>query len=187
MDFLAVFSSAFFAATLIPGISEFVLARASIQGGTDHVVLLVVASAGNTLGSVVNWSLGRYLSHCRDHRWFPVTGAGLDRASLWFNRFGIWSLLFAWLPFVGDPLTFAAGILRVPLVIFIPVVAAGKTMRYAGPWLFAGEFPFASASAIVVLVPPCGYERRRIVPLLLLSRAEGSLGNERSLSPLGPN
>ena len=132
MDLFAVFSSAFFAATLIPGISEAVLARAMIQtGGADHITLVVVASAGNTLGSVVNWSLGRFLLHWREQRWFPTTDVALDRASRWFNRFGIWSLFFAWLPFVGDPLTFAAGVLRVPFVIFLPIVAAGKTIRYA--------------------------------------------------------
>ncbi|MBM85227.1 MAG: hypothetical protein CMM47_04310 [Rhodospirillaceae bacterium] len=131
MDLLAVFSSAFFSATLVPGISETVLARVAIDATADHFALLFFASAGNTLGSVVNWLLGRFLLHWRDHKWFPVTPVALNRASRWFNRFGVWSLLLAWLPFIGDPLTLAAGMLRVPLVIFLPVVAVGKTMRYA--------------------------------------------------------
>ena len=43
----------------------------------------------------------------------------------------MWSLLFAWLPIVGDPLTVVAGALRVPFVRFLALVAIGKAARYA--------------------------------------------------------
>jgi membrane protein YqaA with SNARE-associated domain len=130
MDGLAVFVSAFLAATLVPAASELVLAGTLHAGGGEPWMLLALASTGNTLGSVVNWLLGRFLLRWRDARWFPVKPAALDRATRWFNRFGVWSLLLAWVPVVGDPLTLVAGILRVNFWLFVTLVALGKTARY---------------------------------------------------------
>jgi len=125
-----LFLAALVAATLLPAQSELVLVglRAS---GYDAVVLVAVATAGNVLGSTINWVLGRYLLHFRDRRWFPVTPAMLDRATGWYGRWGVWSLLLAWMPVVGDPLTLVAGILRVDLRLFLPLVTLGKAARYA--------------------------------------------------------
>jgi membrane protein YqaA with SNARE-associated domain len=130
MDILAVFLSALLAATLFPAASELVLAGTLRAEGADVWALLIAASAGNTLGSVVNWLLGRFLLRWREARWFPVKPAALDRAGRWFNRFGVWTLLFAWLPVIGDPLTLVAGILRVNFWLFVVLVGFGKTVRY---------------------------------------------------------
>ena len=43
----------------------------------------------------------------------------------------MWSLLFAWLPVVGDSLTIMAGALRVNLPLFVVLVGLGKLGRYA--------------------------------------------------------
>ena len=101
-----------------------------IAGDQDPAALLLVATAGNLLGSVVNWVLGRYLSHFRNRRWFPVSERRYEQAADWFRRFGLWSLLFAWLPIVGDPLTVIAGALRVRFAWFLVLVGAGKAARY---------------------------------------------------------
>ena len=69
--------------------------------------------------------------HWQDRRWFPVSRDQLDRAGTWVSRYGVWSLLFAWLPVIGDPLTFAAGIMRVDFRLFVVLVAIGKAGRYA--------------------------------------------------------
>ena len=53
-----------------------------------------------------------------------------DRAARMFERYGLWSLLFAWVPVVGDPLTVVAGALRVPFLPFLVLVAIGKVARY---------------------------------------------------------
>lgn len=126
-----LFLSAFLAATLVPLSSEAVLAVLSGAQGLDLVTLVLVATAGNTLGAAVNWALGRYCLHWRDRRWFPIGRARLDAATGWFRRYGAWSLLLAWLPVVGDPLTFAAGLLGVRFPLFLGLVAVGKGARYA--------------------------------------------------------
>ena len=131
MDYLAVFASAFLAATILPAASEVVLVRSSAMEGANITALLAVASVGNTLGSVVSWLIGRFLLRWRERRWFPIGAAALERATAWFARFGVWSLLLAWLPIVGDPLTLVAGVLRVNFWLFVALVALGKTARYA--------------------------------------------------------
>jgi membrane protein YqaA with SNARE-associated domain len=131
MDYLAVFASAFLAATIMPAASEVVLVGSSAVEGANITALLAVASVGNTLGSVVSWLVGRFLLRWRERRWFPIGAAALERATVWFARFGVWSLLLAWLPIVGDPLTLVAGVLRVNFWLFVALVALGKTARYA--------------------------------------------------------
>lgn len=130
MDLFGLFGTAFVAATLLPMSSEAVLAALRVAGGREAWLLLAIATTGNTLGSVVNWALGRWALRWRDRGWFPVKQGELDRASAWFERWGLWSLPFAWVPVVGDPLTFVAGVLRVRFGVFVLLVALGKFGRY---------------------------------------------------------
>ena len=127
--------AAFGAATVLPFQSEVVFA-AMIHAQTAPVWLTVaVASVANTLGSVVNWLMGRFIEHWRHRRWFPVTERQLDRAQHWYARWGIWTLLLSWAPF-GDGFTVVAGIMRTPLWLFTLIVGAVKTLRYVAlVWL----------------------------------------------------
>ncbi|MBE1707075.1 MULTISPECIES: YqaA family protein [Mesorhizobium] len=127
----ALFISAFLAATVLPVSSEAVLAGMIVSGCGDPALLLTVATIGNTLGSLVNWVLGRGIDGLRNRRWFPVTADRYEQACRTFRRFGEWTLLFAWLPVVGDALTLAAGAARVNLAVFVALVATGKAARYA--------------------------------------------------------
>lgn len=126
----SLFLGAFLAATILPFSSEVMLVAALNAGNYDKWVLVAVATFGNTLGALVNWGIGRYLLHWADRRWFPFSQPQLARASEQFNRYGAWSLLFSWIPFIGDPLTFAAGVLKVRFGLFLPLVAVGKSLRY---------------------------------------------------------
>jgi membrane protein YqaA with SNARE-associated domain len=137
--YAGLFVAAFVAATMFPGQSEAVLAGLFLAGYSP-VLLLVVASAGNILGSVVNWVLGRWIEHFRDRPWFPVTPAALERAQGWYQRYGKWSLLLSWAPVIGDPLTMIAGILREPLPVFLLLVTIAKVARYIVVLLIAQAF-----------------------------------------------
>ena len=128
--YFGLFAAGFLAATLLPLSSEAVLVGLVAVGGYDVALLWLTATLGNSLGAAVNWALGRYCLRWRDHRWFPVKAPALDRAERWFRRFGVWSLVMAWLPVVGDPLTFVAGVMRVNFWLFIALVATGKGARY---------------------------------------------------------
>lgn len=125
-----VFGSSLLAATILPFSSEVVLVGALLKGYSPWLLWLF-AAAGNTFGSLINWIIGRYISHLRHRKWFPFKENNIEKAEDWFNRFGMWSLLFAWLPVAGDALTFIAGILRVKMIPFVILVAIGKGARYA--------------------------------------------------------
>ena len=125
-----LFLSAFLAATLLPGSSEALLTGLLIAERGAPLGLLLAATSGNALGSLVNWVCGRFLAAFRDRAWFPVSPRRYDQAQGWFERYGIWSLLFAWVPVVGDPLTVIAGALRVGLLPFLLLVTLGKLARY---------------------------------------------------------
>jgi membrane protein YqaA with SNARE-associated domain len=94
------------------------------------MLLLGVATAGNVLGAVVNWGLGRFLTRFVDRRWFPVIAQSLHKAQDMYARYGWPSLLLSWVPVIGDPMTIAAGLMREPLWRFLIVVTAAKGGRY---------------------------------------------------------
>jgi membrane protein YqaA with SNARE-associated domain len=128
--YLGLFLSAFSAATLLPGSSEALLAGFIAAERGSPAALIAVATAGNVAGSAVNWAIGRFLLHYRDRRMFPVSERRYAQAVRWFERFGLWSLLFAWLPIVGDPLTVIAGALKTRFMPFVVLVTIGKLARY---------------------------------------------------------
>ena len=128
--YLSLFFISFLAATILPFSSELTLAGLITTSNYDNLLLLIVASFGNVLGSVVNWVLGFYSRNLTIKKWFPFKEAQIERSSRWFNKFGKWSLLFAWVTFLGDPLTLVAGLLRVRFLDFIILVAIGKVSRY---------------------------------------------------------
>lgn len=127
--YLLLFGAAFLAATIMPFSSEVIL-YGLLRQGEPSWILIAVATSGNTLGAVVNWALGRYLLHYRDRRWFYFKTDQLEKMQHWFQKFGVWSLLFSWLPLGGDILTCVAGVMRVEFAVFLPLVAIGKALRY---------------------------------------------------------
>ena len=130
MIYLSLFAISFLAATILPFSSELTLAGLIATSNFDNLLLLIVASFGNILGSVVNWVLGFYSRNLSTKKWFPFKHKQIENSSKWFNKFGKWSLLFAWVPIIGDPLTLVAGLLRVRFLDFIILVAIGKVSRY---------------------------------------------------------
>lgn len=126
----SLFLAALLAATLIPAQSESVLGGLILLGEQPVAALVAVASLGNILGSLFNWVLGRGVEKFRDRKWFPASQKQLDRAQQHYQRFGYWSLLLAWVPVIGDPLTLVAGIMREPLWRFLLLVSIGKIGRY---------------------------------------------------------
>lgn len=128
--YLSLFLVALGAASLLPMQSEPVLVGLLLASEEPVWALVLVASIGNTLGSVINYALGRMVERFRHRRWFPASEAALDRAQGWYARWGRWSLLLSWAPLIGDPLTVVAGVMREPLWRFVLLVAMAKTGRY---------------------------------------------------------
>ena len=128
--YLALFAVSFLAATIFPAQSELVLAGMLASGTYDNVLLLLVATLGNTAGACVNWLLGRFIHSLESKRWLAIPAPKLARAEHWYRRWGKWSLLLSWAPVIGDALTVLAVISRVPLAAFIALVLVAKGGRY---------------------------------------------------------
>jgi len=129
-DLILLFASSFIAATIFPAGSEVVLATLNIAGDHDKFLLLTIATAWNVLGALVNWFIGYYLIKFKDKKWFPLKKKQLKKYSGIYQKWGVWSLLLAWLPFIGDPLTVMAGIFKTNIWLFLLLVTIGKASRY---------------------------------------------------------
>ena len=128
--YMSLFLSAFLAATILPAQSEAVLVYQLSANSDKLIALVAVATLGNVSGAVVNWGLGRFVTRYRGQRWFPVTPDRITKAERHYRKFGRFSLLLSWVPFIGDPITVVAGILREPLWSFLLLVTFAKGARY---------------------------------------------------------
>ena len=130
ISYFQLFIISFLAATILPLSSELVLSTMLLTNSFDKYLLLVVASFGNILGSSVNWYLGKKILIFKDKKWFPANERQIAKGEIYFKKYGIWSLLLAWVPIIGDPLTVVAGILRVKFFTFLLLVSISKISRY---------------------------------------------------------
>jgi membrane protein YqaA with SNARE-associated domain len=132
-----LFIVAFGAATILPFQSEIVFVALQLRGDIAIEWIVIVASIGNILGSGLNYGLGRVLERYRGRKWFPVSEAQLERARVWYLKWGVWTLLLSWAP-LGDALTVIAGVMRTNVWLFFGLVTVAKTLRYiAVAWLTA--------------------------------------------------
>jgi len=124
-----LFFSAIISSTLFPGGSEALLVYRLREGG-DAYALVAIATLGNVLGSIISYGMGLLGNEAIHKKWLRMDASKVRRAESWFSKYGQFSLLFAWLPIVGDPLCLAAGLLRSPFLWFVVLVSIGKLARY---------------------------------------------------------
>ena len=117
-------------ATIVPFGSEMYFATLLSLNKYNNFLLLMAASTGNVLGSVFNWICGYYVNYFIKKSWFPIKQNKIQKGTELFNKYGKWSLLLSWVPFIGDPITFVAGTLRYPIIPFLILVSIGKVGRY---------------------------------------------------------
>ena len=129
MVYLTLFTVAFLSATLLPLGSEALLLY-DISQNHSLLFLWSVATLGNTLGSMVNYWLGlKGEAYLEEKEYLSVEK--MDKARDFFGKYGGWTLLLSWVPIIGDPLTFIAGVLRYNFKWFTLIVAVAKGTRYA--------------------------------------------------------
>jgi len=129
LGYLGLFIASFLAATILPLSSELVLS-ALLLNDFNIALVIAVATAGNVLGSLTNYAIGYYGGFGFAQRFLKMDVESFNKAQARYQRFGLGSLLFAWVPVIGDPLTVIAGFLRVKLLWFIVLVTLGKLTRY---------------------------------------------------------
>ena len=129
LGYIGLFIAAFLAATILPLSSEVVLSTLLLNG-LSPVALVTIATLGNVLGSLANYALGYWASLKVIKKWLKISEDEFVRAEQRFRKYGLFSLCFAWVPIIGDPITVIAGILRIRLLWFVLLVTAGKLIRY---------------------------------------------------------
>ena len=128
--YIILFTSSFASSTILPGHSEITLIALITQKKYEVFYLVFFASLGNILGSVLNWYLGLYFLKFKNKKWFPFKENQINKVSKSFLKYGKWSLLLSWVPFIGDVLTLVAGMFRVPFNQFVIIVSVAKVSRY---------------------------------------------------------
>ena len=137
MVYVTLFVVAFLSATLLPLGSEALLLYDMTQ--EDPIFLLwIVATLGNTLGAMLNYWLGLKGEMYLERKKY-LSLEKMERARELFNVYGGWTLLLSWVPIIGDPLTFIAGVLRYNFKIFMLIVFLAKGIRYAVIIFLAGS------------------------------------------------
>ena len=126
----ALFLLSLLAATLLPLGSEWLLVALILQG-LPSTQVVAVATLGNVLGAFITYGIGIWGSEFFMKKLLRVDKEQTARAMEVYQRYGAVSLLFAWLPIIGDPLCIAAGILRLQPLLFLFLVFLGKIGRYA--------------------------------------------------------
>ena len=127
--YVGLFLASFLAATILPLSSEVVLGFLLLHD-FNPTLLVGVATCGNVLGAFANYVIGFWGSDFLVNKVLKISGAESVKAQQTFKKFGVLSLLFAWVPVGGDPLTFVAGVLKIHLLIFFSLVTSGKLIRY---------------------------------------------------------
>ena len=130
-----LFVSALISSTLLPGGSEALLAYQITQQPSAALELVLIATLGNGLGSLITFGMGWAIAH-----FFPLRALSKpmhQRAQAWLNRFGPWVLLLAWLPVIGDPLCLLAGWLKLNPTRALVAIFVGKFARFAVVGLLA--------------------------------------------------
>lgn len=128
--YLLLFAVSFFAATVVPFGSEWLLTAMLFQEFSPVPVVLI-ATAGNYCGGCSTYFIGIYGGPWLIEKVLGIQEEAQQRAQRFFERYGSWALLFSWVPVVGDPLCLVGGLLKVSFIRFSVLVVVGKFARYA--------------------------------------------------------
>jgi membrane protein YqaA with SNARE-associated domain len=124
---LALFFSAFLAATIVPFSSEVAFLTA-LTNDMPYLNAMFAASSGNILAIIANYWFGYWLyDKTKDKLQSSKSGQlSLDYG----HKYGYFILAFSWLPVIGDPLTLVAGVLRLNFVWFVVIAGSLRITRY---------------------------------------------------------
>jgi membrane protein YqaA with SNARE-associated domain len=128
--YTALFVISLLASSVIPLGSEWFVITL-LLAGYDTIAIVIVATLGNTLGAVTTYAVGLYGGHALAKRFLTMKSKDLNRAEKFYQRFGVWTLLFSWLPVIGDPFCAVSGFFETKLPLFTGLVLVGKLGRYA--------------------------------------------------------
>lgn len=125
-----MFLSALLAGSIIPFSSELVMTALKLAG-VSNMSLLLWGTAGNVLGSSLNYGLGRLgkLEWLEKHA--HISKEKMDKAEVFVRKYGPLMALLSWMPILGSAITVALGLLRSNFWFTLVFMTVGKAVRYA--------------------------------------------------------
>jgi len=145
--YLGLFFGSFLAATVVPFSSD-VLLLGALAGGSNPVAAVLVATAGNWLGGLSSYWLGRLGKPEQIEKWFKVSHSKLEKQRAVLNKYGSLVAFFAWLPGIGDVLAIALGFYKVDFkksALFMLIGKGARFVAWAIAFYYAKEFFYSGA------------------------------------------
>ena len=102
-----------------------------VLSGYNPWIIFTVATTGNTIGSIINYYVGKYGADFIFSRYIRVDHEKRLKMEKVYLKWGSPALFFAWVPIIGDPLTVVAGGFNLKFYLFTFWVILGKAFRYA--------------------------------------------------------
>ena len=138
LGYLGLFIGSFLAATILPFSADVLLVGMLIGGGNGWLVV-ATATAGNFLGGLTSYGVGRL------GKWEWIERLGVKPETLAkqkskVDRFGSLVALLSWVPFIGDVLAVALGFYRVPFIPSAIYMFIGKAGRFVAWYLIYSLF-----------------------------------------------
>lgn len=129
LSYFYLFVLSFLAATVIPLGSEWYLIKILLDD-SDPFLSVTTASAGNYLGALTTYYIGVYGFGFLSEKILRMNDETINKAKARYRKYGSWTLLFSWVPVIGDPLCLVGGMLGIRLKTFSLLVLTGKVLRY---------------------------------------------------------
>ena len=129
LGLFGLFLGCLLSATIIPFSSEALVSGASLLGYNVWVIV-IVASIGNTIGGMISFGMGWLCKWEWLEKYLKVDRRKLEMIRVKVSRYGYFAAFFAWLPFVGDLIAIAMGLMRMNPWISALLMFIGKLVRY---------------------------------------------------------
>ena len=128
--YITLFAGAFLAATILPFSSE-ILVTGMLDIKANPIMVGVVATLGNWLGSTTTFGLGWLGKWGWIEKWFKITPDKLEKQQAKVSKYGSFLAFFVWFPLIGDVLALALGFYKVNPPRCILFMLLGKASRFA--------------------------------------------------------
>ncbi|WP_319506907.1 YqaA family protein [uncultured Methanolobus sp.] len=127
--YISLFITSFLASTILPLGSEGLVALMIIDKFNIYTVV-IVASVANFLGACTSYYIGFTGRGLFINKYMRISDEQIKKAEGSFKKYGGLSLLFTWLPGIGDAIAVVGGLLRYRFAQFAVLVFIGKAFRY---------------------------------------------------------
>ncbi len=124
-----MFLAAFLAGSFFPFSSEAVMLTL-LAMGVNPVLLVAYGTAGNVLGSIFNYCIGRLGKEEWFEKYLHVKPSQMDKARRFMRGHGAWMGFFAFIPILGSAITILLGMMRANIFITFTAITLGKVLRY---------------------------------------------------------